>query len=46
MAELYFHDRSGWDRYKAAITDDGMSRWVDNDGTLLMYARTEFVAIP
>jgi hypothetical protein len=46
MAELYFHDPSGWTRYKQAIQPDGMEQWVADEGTLVLRAHTELVGIP
>jgi hypothetical protein len=46
LAELYFHDDSGWARYKAAIRPDGMQEWVDPHGTLVLRANTEMIGIP
>ena len=45
MAELYFHDVQGWDEYRAAITADGMERWVDPESTLVLRSDTEMVGI-
>ncbi len=46
MAELYFGDPSGWSRYREEIRPDGMERWVDPDGTLVLRAHTEMVGLP
>lgn len=46
MAELYFHDPSGWSRYRQAIQPDGMERWVDPEGTLVLRAHTEMIGLP
>jgi len=46
MAELYFHDPSGWKRYKQAIQPDGMEQWATSEGTLVLRAQTELVGIP
>ena len=46
LAELYFHDSSGWDAYRKTIRPDGMERWVAADGALVLRARTEMVGIP
>ena len=46
LAELYFHDPSGWDAYRKTIRPDGMERWVEDDGVLILRARTEMVGIP
>ena len=46
MAELYFHDAAGWDRYRAAIRPDGMEQWVDPERTVVLRAQTEMVGIP
>jgi hypothetical protein len=46
MAELYFPDRSAWNLYRETIQEDGMAQWVSDEGTLILEAQTEFVAIP
>ena len=46
LAELYFPDTSGWERYRAAIQPDGMEEWVDSDGTCVLRGNTEMVGIP
>jgi hypothetical protein len=46
LAELYFHDEGGWNRYKAAIRPDGMQQWVDWNRTLVLRANTEMIGIP
>lgn len=46
MAELYFADAAGWDRYRALIEDDGMSRWVERSGVEIRTTTTEMVGIP
>ena len=46
LAELYFHDPSGWDAYRKTIRPDGMEHWVEDDGVLILRARTEMVGIP
>ena len=46
MAELYFPDADGWRRYGETIQADGMERWVDNAGTLVLRAHTEMIGIP
>jgi hypothetical protein len=46
MAELYFPDQSAWELYRETVQDDGMGQWVADEGTLVLYAQTEFVAIP
>lgn len=46
MAELYFHDPSGWRDYKQTITPDGMEQWGDDNGTLVLRSRTEMIGIP
>lgn len=45
MAELYFHERAGWDAYRAAIEADGMEQWVTRDMQIL-HSDTEMVGIP
>lgn len=46
LAELYFPDPSGWDRYRAAIQPDGMEQWVDPDRTFVFRGSTEMIGIP
>lgn len=46
LAELYFPDEGGWERYKARIRPDGMERWVEQGGTVILGARTEMIGIP
>ena len=46
LAELYFHDESGWARYREAIKPDGMEEWVDPNGTLVLRGRTEMIGLP
>ena len=46
MAELYFHDPSGWAAYRETIKADGMERWVDGERMLVLRAHTEMVGIP
>ena len=46
MAELYFHDASGWDGYRRAIKPDGMERWVDGERMHVLRSHTEMVGIP
>lgn len=43
LAELYFHDASGWADYKAAIQPDGMEAWVDS--ATVLHAHTEMIGI-
>ena len=45
MAELYFPDASGWQRYKETIQADGMEQWAADAGTLVLRARTEMIGI-
>ncbi|MBT4045344.1 MAG: hypothetical protein HOK21_02370 [Rhodospirillaceae bacterium] len=45
MAELYFPDPSGWDRYRDHIEPDGMKNFVDYDNTDVFYTGTEMVGI-
>jgi hypothetical protein len=46
LAELYFHDPSGWAKYKETIRPDGMEEWVDPVGTLVLRGRTEMIGLP
>ena len=44
LAELYFHDASGWARYRETIKPDGMERWVER--ALVLTSQTEMVGLP
>jgi EthD domain len=46
MAELYFPDAATWARFSAASKPDGIERWLDTDGILLLTAGTEMIGIP
>lgn len=46
MAELYFHDPSGWAAYRETIKPDGMEKWVDGERMHVLRAHTEMVGIP
>lgn len=46
LAELYFHDPSGWDRYRELIKPDGMEEWVDPTGMQVLRGTTEMIGIP
>ena len=46
MAELYFHDETGWTKYQEVIKPDGMEDWIDRDGTLVLIGRTEMLGLP
>ena len=46
LAELYFHDISGWDRYRELIKPDGMQEWTDQAGRQVMLGTTEMIGIP
>jgi len=46
LAELYFHDPGGWDRYRELIKPDGMEEWVDSTGMQVLRGTTEMVGIP
>lgn len=46
IAELYFHDPSGWHRYLETIQADGMEQWTTGEGTLALFARTELIGMP
>jgi hypothetical protein len=46
MAELYFDDASGWERYLSTFRPDGMEQWVDPDGTLVLTSGMEMIGIP
>ena len=46
LAELYFHDETGWAKYGETITPDGMEEWVDGKGMFVLGGRTEMIGIP
>ncbi len=46
LAELYFHDESGWAGYSDAIRADGMEEWVDGAGMHVLGGRTEMIGMP
>ena len=46
LAELYFPDESGWAGYKEVIQPDGMEKWVDASGMLVLSSGTEMIGIP
>lgn len=46
LAELYFHDKTGWARYRELIEPDGMEEWVDGEATLVLRAGTEMIGLP
>jgi len=46
LAEIYFHDASGWDRYRELIKPDGMEEWVDPAGMQILRGSTEMIGIP
>jgi len=46
LAELYFHDETGWAKYMEDIKPDGMEEWVDRDGLLVLGGRTEMIGLP
>jgi len=46
LAELYFHDADGWDRYRELIKPDGMEEWIDRSGMQILRSTTEMVGIP
>ncbi len=46
MAELYFDNVDQWVKYNEIIKPDGMERWVDMSGTLILTAQTEMIGIP
>jgi len=46
MAELYFQDEAGWAAFGKSIRPDGMEKWVDGHGTLVLEARTEMIGLP
>ncbi|MCY4517447.1 MAG: EthD domain-containing protein [Acidimicrobiaceae bacterium] len=46
MAELYFSDPQGWDDYRATITEDGFSEFVDFNRLVNMHATAQMIGIP
>lgn len=46
LAELYFHDETGWAKYNEVIKPDGMEEWVDPRGTLALGGKTEMIGLP
>jgi hypothetical protein len=46
MAELYFHDEAGPERYRETITDDGMGQWLDPAELVVMRSTTEMIGLP
>ena len=46
MAEMYFPDRSAWTDYCEINESEGLSEWIDVDRSPVLFAQTEFVAIP
>lgn len=46
LAELYFHDETGWAKYNEVIKPDGMEEWVDPAGTLVLRGNTEMIGLP
>lgn len=46
MAEVYFPDRASADQFRDTIEADGMERWVDPEGTLVLRSHTEMVGVP
>jgi hypothetical protein len=45
LAELYFHDASGWARYRELYQPDGIEQWVDAAATSMLSAGTELIGI-
>ena len=46
LAELYFHEPGGWDRYRELIKPDGMDEWLDRAGMQVMHGTTDMIGIP
>ena len=46
LAELYFHDSDGYDRFQELITLDGTEQWMDIDGMQILRGDTEMIGIP
>jgi hypothetical protein len=46
LAELYFDDKAGWARYGELVQPDGMEKWVEREGTLVLHAGTEMIGVP
>jgi len=45
LAELWFRNGDDWRRYKSIIQPDGMERFADDDGTLVLRSVTEMIGI-
>ena len=46
MAELYFPNDAAWLRFRQTLKSDGMERWADIPGMLILKSDTEMVGIP
>lgn len=46
LAELYFHDETGWAKWKDLFKPDGFEEWMDPDRTIELIGRTEMIGIP
>ncbi len=46
LAELYFPDRSGWEKYKQINRPDGMENFIDVGGLYTPGSGTEMIGIP
>lgn len=46
LAELYFPDASGYERWRDIIKPDGMEKWMEPQGTLVLRGHTEMIGIP
>jgi hypothetical protein len=45
LAELYFDDEAAWAEFQHTIKPDGMERWSDASGTLVLRSGTEMIGI-
>ncbi len=46
MAEIYFPNDAAWLRFGQTLKSDGIERWLDLSGTLILKSDTEMVGIP
>lgn len=46
LAELYFHDSDGYDRFQELIKPDGTEEWMDLAGMQILRGNTEMIGIP
>ena len=46
LAELYFHDSDGYDRFQELIKPDGTEEFMDIPGMQILRGTTEMIGIP